>query len=228
MDHTTPLDDVLRAGDTENLVGRLEDDNLEAKAEPYDLASPAQRCELAKDVSSFANAEGGHLLIGVSTEPDPDRATDVIDGLNLVQPEDFDEGQYQGVIKEMVYPAIAGLEVHYVAEKDGGGGIGVIFVPQQDHDRGPFLVTRVVEEGEALKENFVGYYERDGAHNRPLTAKELQLRFKTGVATTTQRLGRIEDKIDTLVERTGEPDAQGPAQNQLLAARLSQALEEAE
>ena len=55
------------------LIGLDEDTWLEAKGRnPYDFTTPAGRYELAKDASAFANAEGGILLVGLTTAPAAD------------------------------------------------------------------------------------------------------------------------------------------------------------
>jgi hypothetical protein len=50
---------------------------------PYDLTTPSGRFQLAKDVSAFANAEGGHLLIGFIHEKLPTQRIDQIKELQL-------------------------------------------------------------------------------------------------------------------------------------------------
>jgi predicted HTH transcriptional regulator len=52
------------------LIGQEEDTWFEAKGRnPYDFTTPAGRYELAKDVSAFANADGGILVVGLATAP---------------------------------------------------------------------------------------------------------------------------------------------------------------
>jgi hypothetical protein len=61
------------------LIGLDEDTWLEAKGRnPYDFATPMGRYELAKDVTAFANAEGGILLVGLTTALAPDAKTERI------------------------------------------------------------------------------------------------------------------------------------------------------
>ena len=56
----------------DSLIGLEEATWLEAKGRnPYDFTTPAGRFELAKDVSAFANAEGGILIVGLATTPLP-------------------------------------------------------------------------------------------------------------------------------------------------------------
>jgi predicted HTH transcriptional regulator len=72
---------ILDGGQFSALIGLDEDTSLEAKrGNSYDFATPTGRYELAKDVSAFANAEGGILLIGLTTVVPADAKTDRIAG----------------------------------------------------------------------------------------------------------------------------------------------------
>jgi len=196
---------VLRSGVLQDLVGLEETVEFEAKSEPYDLDSPIGRYELAKDISALANARGGYLLIGLVTERAEDRDLDVVSGLRLVNEPSVATGRYRGVAKEYIYPEVAGLAVDFVPEKDGGAGILVIRVPPQHPDSGPFLISRVVEDGVELKHIVVGYVQRQGDRNTPLSGPALQQRFRKGSDTVSVRLGRIEDKLDAVLDKEGPP-----------------------
>jgi predicted HTH transcriptional regulator len=58
---------IVRAGKFEELIGVVEGDKLECKGSSYRLDDEHERFELAKDVTSFANAHGGVILLGVQT-----------------------------------------------------------------------------------------------------------------------------------------------------------------
>jgi len=59
---------ILDTRQFDQLIGREEDAWFEAKQRsPYDLTPPTGRYELAKDVSAFANADGGLLVVGLTT-----------------------------------------------------------------------------------------------------------------------------------------------------------------
>ena len=60
--------EILVTGEFERLIGGIEHQDLECKLTPYRLQDASQNQELAKDISSFANASGGLLLLGVKTE----------------------------------------------------------------------------------------------------------------------------------------------------------------
>lgn len=191
---------VLEAGDFRALIGLAEDDLLEAKREPYKLSEPSGRYELAKDVTAFANRDGGHLLIGLATSRLPDRATDVVQAVQPVNPDDFPVSTYRSIIKEYTYPEISGLEVVFVPSSGDVSGIGVIAVPPQHPDAKPFLVKNVVEDGESLKQIVFGYAIRKADNADPLALKDLQRSLRKGQEPQAQRLTRIEEKLDLVLD----------------------------
>jgi predicted HTH transcriptional regulator len=92
------------------LIGLEEDTWLEVKGRnPYDFATPEGRFELAKDVSAFANADGGILIVGLTTVRSPAAKTERITAHELCTPDEFTVEQYRGLIKEHVYPTIKDL-----------------------------------------------------------------------------------------------------------------------
>src|SRR2546425_7708920 len=60
---------LLEAGELDRLIGRVESTVFEAKGpRPYDFTQAFGRWELAKDVASFANSDGGFIIIGLAHE----------------------------------------------------------------------------------------------------------------------------------------------------------------
>lgn len=220
----TTIEEILRSGQLERLVGLGEDETAEYKGRPYDLSWAGERYELAKDVSAFANARGGQLLVGVTTGRTEERDVDVVVSVEPFSPSAFSIPQYKGIIQEHVYPAILGLEVQFVPRKGSEEGIGLIQVPPQHPDRGPFLIARVVEDGEYLKQIVAGYAERHESHNEPLSPKELQRRLMKGSDTVSERLGRIEEKVETLLDALGEPEADSRTHQDLVLERVQRIL----
>ena len=56
--------DLVRGRRADLLVGQREGNWLDVKSEPYGLPDESARYELSKDVASFANANGGLILVG--------------------------------------------------------------------------------------------------------------------------------------------------------------------
>jgi Putative DNA-binding domain len=145
-----------------DLPGETENEFFDCKSGIYDLSNPSKKLELAKDVSSFANAEGGFLLLGLQTERRITQSLDVI-----VRHTPFSEAllnieQYYSVINDWVYPRIENLKVQWVPEKPGSErGFGIIKIPMQDTVRKPFLMTRTMTESGKFSEVLFGYVERN-------------------------------------------------------------------
>lgn len=222
---------ILAAKDFAKFIGVAEGIHLEVKRESYDLSTAAGRYELAKDVTAFANSDGGYLLIGLQTAPATSAQVDVIDALTLIPKSDFNTGQYTGVLDEHVFPDIDGLAIEWLESGDTGIGVGVVYIPAQKADRKPFLIAKVVEDGSYLKQIVVGYSERSEASNDPLAAEKLQRAIQKGRDSHSNRLTRIEDKLNTLLERgpVNEPMAKTDAEAQFdlatLEARIKSAFE---
>ncbi len=65
--NTAEILEILASGMFEKLVGTLENEFFDAKAEPSrDLDLDRGKLDLAKDVSSFANWRGGIIVVGAS------------------------------------------------------------------------------------------------------------------------------------------------------------------
>jgi predicted HTH transcriptional regulator len=219
-----PVAEILDSGDFSGLIGMSEDVELEVKSAPYDLTSPHGRYELAKDVSAFANAQGGFLLIGFTTCRVANTPSDAIEALALVPCDSFVARQYQGIINELIFPAIEGCSAEWRQCIGSVDGIGIIRVPPQDPDRKPFIIARVFEDGESLKQIVVGYVERQGSSNEPLTATRIQRDLKKGRDTVSQRLTRMEEKIDQILSPAVARASATPPTPETLAPILDEAL----
>lgn len=214
---------ILASADFVQLIGTAEDIFLEVKSAPFDLATAAGRYELAKDVSAFANSQGGYLLIGLRTARSPTTQVDIIDQVALISQGAFNAAQYAGVIGEYISPTIEGLGVDWKQSTDSNDGLGVVFVPTQNTDRKPFLICRVVEDGQHLKAIVAGYADRSGSSNDPLSPKHLQQAMQKGRDTYSSRMTRIEEKLNLLLDRSPsveKVEIEGGFDTQNLQARI--------
>jgi hypothetical protein len=216
---------IIASGALGELVGLEEAVDFEAKSELYDLDTPGGRYELAKDVSAFANASGGCLVIGLETVRAGDRDLDIVSALKPVPGDGAQPAQYSGVIREYVYPVPSDLQIEFVPHEGGPGGLLVIVVPSQHPDSGPFLICRVVEEGVDLKQIVAGFVQRQGDRNVPLSPEALQWRFRKGSDTISVRLGRIEDKLDAMLDQAEAPAPGGRPDTEELKRRIAAILE---
>lgn len=131
------------------------------------LDTPAQRAEVAKDVSSFANTSGGRLIIGMVEEER--------DGLNVpiaLQP--FNDPSFKDRLVDALYsycvPNVH-VEPHLVAVDDGyclalevPESVPPVFVSARNHNR---------------------YYKRYDTKSAPMHEQDVQSRYQRYLASRT-------------------------------------------
>jgi predicted HTH transcriptional regulator len=215
MSTTDDIVQILKSRDLASLKGLRENQWFDAKrAAGYNIAIASGRFEVAKDVSALANAEGGHILVGLTTIDLTDEQTEEVDGLDLLPSGAFNVVGLQGVLKEYLHPKIQGLEVFWVEDADGGGlGVGVIAVPTLPVDQRFVLMKQVLSEGEPVPQIVFGIAIRRGSNSVPLTVEQLHRMCQDGRSTVSERLTRIEAKLDALAraeETTISPPAFDP------------------
>lgn len=208
------IDAVAQLLATRNLagfVGLKEDQWFDAKRAPgYDLGTSAGRFELAKDVSSFANADGGHIIVGLTTSDVPDEQTEEVNGLELIVEGAFNVGAIQGVLNEYLHPRLQGLTINWVEDVAGGGhGVGIIRIPPMDHDKRFVLMKQVVDGETRLPQIVFGIAVRRGSNSIPLTVEQLYRICQEGRSSVPERLTRIEAKLDSYVRDRQQHEAAG-------------------
>jgi len=148
-----------------------------------------------------------------------------VSALKLVPGGAAKPAQYSGVIREYLYPVPSDLQIDFVPHEGGSDGLLVIRVPPQHPDSGPFLICRVVEEGVQLKHIVAGFVQRQGDRNVPLSPEALQHRFREGSDTVSVRLGRMEDKLDAVLDQAKAPLPGGGPDTEELKRRIAAILE---
>ena len=94
VDPHSGIQEILSSRAFDRFKGLREDSYFEAKGKaPYDLDSAEGRYELAKDVTAFANNEGGHLVIGLQHRRLPNENTDEVQDLDLLPRAAFPDAQ---------------------------------------------------------------------------------------------------------------------------------------
>jgi hypothetical protein len=199
MDLTrTQLEDAIATGDLDTLVGASETAWFECKGQPYQIASDAAKRELAKDVSAFANASGGFLLIGLKTKASPTHFGDEVDEVRPFAQGLMNVTQYMDVLDAWIYPKIDGLEVKWIATKqDSSKGVVVITIPPQAAASKPYLIVRTLD-GTKHVETVFGYAERKGDTSPPMSIAQLQAALRSGLNFDSQLNTRL-DGIETLL-----------------------------
>jgi predicted HTH transcriptional regulator len=219
---------ILETRQFEALVGQDEDAWFEAKGRhPYDFTTSAGRYELAKDVSAFANADGGFLIIGLTTSPVIEIRTERVIAHDLCTQAEFEVGQYQGLIREYIYPIIKDVNVYWApVNHEATQGLGIIQIPSQSSKLKYFLTAKVVEAGTQIKQIVFGLAKRTNNANDPLTVGEVYRHMQDGKHTVPQTLARLEEKLDGLIQVRAHPVAQQQDPEKLYAERAARVLED--
>lgn len=224
------IKEILDGRRFDELIGLDEDTWLEAKGRnPYDFTTPAGRYELAKDVSAFANAEGGFLIVGLTTAIVPEAMTERIAAHDLCAPADFDAPQYLGLINEYVHPGIKDLKAYWLpVNAPATHGLGIVEVPAQSANNKYFLIAKVIESGATLKQIVFGIAKRNESSNDPFTVAELYKYTQSGKHPVPQTLARVEEKLDRLIEAQMQPNSAAIGPDEIYAERAARILEDEE
>jgi hypothetical protein len=152
--------DLILGGHAEALVGLYESSWLEAKRAPYDLTDVAQKLELALDVAALANSEtGGLLVVGLATKNDS--RGDRVVGVTPTKPELIDRRKYRQHLDRLIYPAVAGLDLHLVSHGSEGLALLAVEIPSQAEQVKPFLVGGTLIQGKLRGSYFTVATRRD-------------------------------------------------------------------
>src|SRR5262249_44799703 len=231
---------LIEAGELDRLIGCVEGSVFEAKGpRPYDFSQAFGRWELAKDVASFANSDGGFIIIGLVHEQLAEQDTDRVSALDLIEESTFESHRYKSIVSEYVDGKISGLQVKWVQHKNiPGRGVGVIHVPPQSNDAKPFLLKQLDESGKTRQLVF-GIISRKGAHSVPSTVEELRRALSHGTSNTATRLTRIEEQLANMHDQllaidenqqqilvAQQPSAPSRPSIDLLDSRIEQVLED--
>ena len=206
----------------------MEGQYLDAKSQPYQFGTGMDtKRELAKDVAAFANAAGGCVLIGLTTQVSPIRAGEEITAVRPLSRMLFDPEQYRKILAEWLYPQPKDLTVSFVQfGSESDKGIGVVFVPPQDPGTKPFLITRTIGDKKST-EVVIGYVERRLDATDVRSVMELHHALRIGINLERELLGRIQS-LESTVQRhfSAALQAQTEAQRaNLLRVRIARTLD---
>lgn len=218
------LSEIIQSKDFSRFIGLKENLWFEAKGkDPYNLDSPIDRYELAKDVSAFANTQGGYIIIGLKQERIEEEMTEKIIDLDLIEEKNFLIDRYVGIINEYIYPLIKGLEIKWAeSNKNPGFGIGYILVPSQDENKKYFLVKNVFEENQMMSRIVFGLVQRIDSSNTSLTIGQLHQKLQQGKSPMAERITRIENKIDVMKESLFRPSVSSPASPESIEKKIEE------
>lgn len=193
---------ILEAGNFDEIIDAIEDEQVEVKGSPYQLSHDAQKQELAKDVSALGNAAGGIILIGFETEKDPLNAVERIIASRPFDSAIVDLGQYESVLQAWVCPAIETARVRwYPSIKDPTKGIVAIIVPPEAVEGKPYVVRRFVAADGRVRGSLIGYFERIRDYIPETSADRLRALLRDGMRyeeLLSQRFAQLESMITNL------------------------------
>jgi len=175
------LEKIINEGIFDSLIGKIENDFFDCKKEIYNLKNDSSKRELAKDVSSFANLQGGYILIGPQTKKSEDHFGDEIEKIKLVKQNLVNIDQFFDIAKEWIYPEIEGLKIKWKPSKnDKNKGILVIRIPSQKEILKPFLIKKLVEKRKT-SEIIFGYVERKRDKSDPKKVQNIHQIMRDGI-----------------------------------------------
>jgi len=96
------LESIIQNGDFISLVGESESSIFDCKSEIYALADDLSKYELAKDVSSLANANGGYILVGAKTTKSEKRHCDEVSEIRAFNQQLCDPDKHIKVIFDWI------------------------------------------------------------------------------------------------------------------------------
>ena len=140
-------------------AGAPESVHLDFKMQSYGR-SDADKKELLKDVSSFANCLGGHLVIGIEEHEGSATKLSPITGVDV----DAELQRLESIVRTGVEPAIVGLRMKRI-----------------DHQRGSIIVMQIPRSHNpphrVILKNSNRYYSRNSAGTYELSIEELRMLF---------------------------------------------------
>jgi predicted HTH transcriptional regulator len=170
---------VIQSGRTDALIGKNETEFLEVKSTAYDLRNVDEsqwKLELAKDVTQFANARnGGLLLIGYRTKNI--NGFDVIQRKTPVQPKAARLQTYKDVLKSRIHPPISSLQIGSIPV--GRNEVIYFYIPPQPEENKPYIISGSIMDG-CYDSNGISIVRRQGDASIPVTAQEIHAALVVG------------------------------------------------
>ncbi len=174
------LPDIQTLCDNKVLEGRF----IDFKAEPIG-GSDRDKREFLADVSAFANASGGDVVLGVKTE---DGAAHEICGIVLDDP-DKEKQRLSNIVRDGLEPRVAGVDIAWLQIEEKRG-ILVIRAPRSWS--APHRVT-------FLKD--MNFYVRNSAGKSPMSVDELRQAFNSGRDLVDRLRAFRADRVEAIVTK---------------------------
>ncbi len=201
---------ILKSNQLEDFVGMLEDDYFDAKTTPYSLQDLSGKLELAKDCTSFANLDGGYIVVGLHADTEETLHTEKVVKLTPFNLKDYAENcrglvkQYQDTLNQYIYPSIEKIEVNFHPNKGKeDNGLLSIYIPPQEDMKKYFLVNGLVDEDKKVTGNYFGLYIRNRSHNYPHDIYKLHSAIQYGL-NAGPKIELLNENINRLTEEISQ------------------------
>ncbi len=189
---------ALRDRQFDKLKGTFEDDQFDAKSQPYFADIDAskkneQGLKLAKDLTAFANHKGGVIVLGLSTRKLADQAYDVVDGVTAFDRALFVERDYRHVIENHTHPMVEVDIQMYVVDGTDAQVVAAIFVEKAKDSARPHIVKNFSVKG-VISGHSVGIFERSGDGTSHYGPERIHSLLQNGASQKP-----LEDRLDALM-----------------------------
>lgn len=110
-------------------IGAEEDSSRDWKEARALSKTEGAKSEIGKDISSFANSDGGYLVYGLSEDDQPPHKAA---GLSPIDPRDFPPEWLENIIQSRIKPPIQGLKIKTIRlkKKNQGKIAYVVYAPR--------------------------------------------------------------------------------------------------
>lgn len=191
---------LLKAATFDALIGTLESEQVDFKEQPYLLDSEHQKYCLIEDVASFANRQGGIIVVGCQTEK-ADVAGEYVCKVHPIPKDLLNLNSYRSICTNHIYPPIKGLRfVVYDSPSDPSKCLLVIEIPPGSPVDRPHLLAHVLKEDEKKKTTRYALVERTGPENLSYTVQAFHslVRIGSSLSSFEGALRSIEKSIQSL------------------------------
>lgn len=151
------LIEILKSKKLEDLIGYAENDFFDVKRDFYNLRNPEDKHEICKDITAFANNEGGCLLIGCDTEKSSASRIEYVKSLDGIS--DFPNIEsISSILSDYIHPNLIVSILKFeqmLATVEGQERKFFLITINKDLKNKPYLVKRDSKDRE-----FFAYYIR--------------------------------------------------------------------
>ena len=205
------LEEILASGEFSRLIGKYENELFDCKRQPYALDTEKGKHELAKDVSAFANIEGGYILLGAKGEDDQSHSGEQIKTISAFEETLVSIEQNRNIIDDRIFPNVRDVEIKWYSSKDDEtkGLILIKIPPQQESDK-PFLNKKIFNnERNKISETVFGFFQRRGDKIAHYELKDFHRLIQLGwnyQKNITSRFDALESKFNALIDNSPKED----------------------